>query len=1255
MILKFAFVALSFAACQLLCSAQVLLTMEDAVCRKTELGKEWVKSCKAELKHGILYRLSGKIKTEDFECVNHADLGGPQIIVAYLNSSGALVGSARSSCVTGTEGGFANVSTLVELPKNAVASELRMIVPSYVRGTVTFADVKLSSYSLPKVPEPTPSPSPMIDEYGRFKLGGKKVFPLGMYFENWDPFTVSNLTIFADSPFNCIVPYHFPDKSQMDLCASKGLGVLYNANVYYGTRWAFGKVSNEAEDDVWTLKTVKKFKDHPALWGWYINDEFGLDMLERLDRRYELVKKIDPVHPTWGVFMNPKFAQYFGANLDVLGVDPYPVAAQGNRKEVDFSRCASEPRAAIDEFGGKRPLWSVIQAFDWKMYCPSAKNTRMPTETDLRTMTWQEIASGANGLFYLAFTSLAYEGNGGNFKKHWDALRRVASEVKEKESLLLSDPGVAFDRPPMPIVARTWKVGDKDIALVVNSSHTNVKAQIVFDSCEALNVSLPPLAHKFYNLKPKSGPIVKRFANIDLAQKYIRQLKKKNDGRLPKGGVVAEIESGEFTRERPFHLTDGDSGEKDAPVIYRALKRGKTILSGAWKAHWEMKDGLLTAKLPQDIEPIPSFFACGLGSTWNSERPLSLYAASRRLPLARWPNTGRHSIGDDETRLRRFVPRSPGQKASTNGWFTCDMPRMELWAKEPDLWAHGWWVFEWADTISKVLEVKPDKHRMQINTEHVGFGVNDMGAFFVLNARCEMDEPGEWMLDRAARMLYVKPIADGAMPVVARSVAVLTADKAHDIAFEGFVFECARGGGVIDLISCERVDIRASVVRHASGWGYRTAKCRACRVEGCDFYDLGEGGLLVDGGDYKTMEAGGNTVDNCHITDYGRYISCYRPGIRLDGVGNRATHNLIHHGEHQGIAFFGDNHYIGYNVLHDLCSATDDAGAIYAFIWEKDKHEGTVIEHNLVNETGRHPDCGCNNGIYLDNVTSGVTVQYNVINRARHAITSNAARNRFIGNVCINSRLPWTRGDASKLPAKVPSVGCVISNNIAIACGPPRYTATNTFSLALGGNLETKVDPGFVDYFGFDWDAKPGSEMAKIVGDLKMRQAGLKADRWRVSPAVRLGRNATRPRQFEGSGEGPEVRVDAGVDGELPAGIKEFAVDVSHGEFAGWGKGRVIWTVPGGVTTYATTQWKEYSLFFTPQYDTTGNFSFMGGLDKDVFTEYELVEIIGAEIISGAPKATVCTNARRPYRVGLRFKKNVPVVIVYRARIPEKK
>jgi hypothetical protein len=88
--------------------------------------------------------------------------------------------------------------------------------------------------------------------------------------------------------------------------------------------------------------------------------------------------------------------------------------------------------------------------------------------------------------------------------------------------------------------------------------------------------------------------------------------------------------------------------------------------------------------------------------------------------------------------------------------------------------------------------------------------------------------------------------------------------------------------------------------------------------------------LILGGGDRKTLTPGGNVADNNHIHHYGRWNRMYRNGIAIDGVGNRAAHNLIHHAPHIAISFGGNDHVLEFNEIHHVCEESNDAGAMYA-------------------------------------------------------------------------------------------------------------------------------------------------------------------------------------------------------------------------------------------------------------------------------------------------------------------------------------
>ena len=380
-----------------------------------------------------------------------------------------------------------------------------------------------------------------------------------------------------------------------------------------------------------------------------------------------------------------------------------------------------------------------------------------------------------------------------------------------------------------------------------------------------------------------------------------------------------------------------------------------------------------------------------------------------------------------------------------------------------------------------------------------------------------------------------------------------------DVTFDGFVFEHARTTAV-RFNNSVRAKVLSSVFRHTSSWGVKVARGTGCRVEGCDMYDLGEGGVSLEGGDFKTLTPGNNVADNNHIHHYGLVVPNYRPGVQLDGVGNRCTHNLIHHTLHQAVAFGGNDHVIGFNVCHDCCTFNDDAGTIYCCQrdWSK---RGTVIEHNIIHMTGKQPRATHTEAIYLDDYSSGVTVRGNIINRASYGVYIGGGQDCDVyGNVIMNCGAAislgsrgietFARGISSKgressmfkrlernralfegplWKSRYPNMMRVfdfpdaqhahdahfnrITNNVCVTSGPVSKGNWKHVSdtCVVTNNLEVGQDPGFEDYARFGWNLKPGPAR-DMVGALRFAEIGLYDSPRRVSPAVKFAADVTPPR-----------------------------------------------------------------------------------------------------------------------------------------------
>ena len=318
-----------------------------------------------------------------------------------------------------------------------------------------------------------------FDSQGRTIIDGKPFFPLGMY---WGGIVTNKLEIYAKGPFNCLMPYASPNSTDlMDLCQAHGIKVIYSVkDIFSGTRWAPKGINTEADETAYIKGRVAKFKDHPALLAWYLNDEMPLTMLPRLTARRDLMEELDPAHPGWVVLYQYDQIQDYLPSFDVIGTDPYPIPSRSAGMATKWTRSTARGTA------GCKPLWQVPQAFDWAGYKKTPedkKKCRAPTEAELRSMCWQCIAAGANGLVMYSWFDLWKEPNGVPFAQRWAEVCRVGEEIKRHVPVLLADELSGFARPAVdpadgPLSVRTWRHDGEVWLLAVNSSDKPLGAQI---------------------------------------------------------------------------------------------------------------------------------------------------------------------------------------------------------------------------------------------------------------------------------------------------------------------------------------------------------------------------------------------------------------------------------------------------------------------------------------------------------------------------------------------------------------------------------------------------------------------------------------------------------------------------------------------------------------------------------------------------------------------------------------------------------
>jgi len=486
-----------------------------------------------------------------------------------------------------------------------------------------------------------------------------------------------------------------------------------------------------------------------------------------------------------------------------------------------------------------------------------------------------------------------------------------------------------------------------------------------------------------------SGTVEKPFATLEKAKDTIRDLK--SDGGLPRGGVAVFVRGGTYSVRRSFELTDADSGTADAPIVYRAFPGETPIFTGGVRVDGfrpaietatlarlseESRGKVLQADLKaKGVTDYGSLMPRGYTFSGYPTNPwVDLYVDGRPMQLARWPNEGSIKVG--KVHRGRFK----GEDSSRPGEFEYEGDRPKRWTAADDVWMFGAWGHLWAGRSVGIAAIDTDGRR--ISTAHrSSYGYREGQPYYYFNLMKELDEPGEWYLDRESGVLYLYPPTDkrdlvAQLPIFERPFVIL--QNVGHVTLRGLVFELGRAEGAVVmggernlLVGCTFQQLGANGVIIHGGTGHG--------VLGCDICTVGAGGLRVSGGDRGTLAPGGHLVENCHVCDFSRIDRVYAPAVHLDGVGNRIAHNLFHDSPHHAMRVEGYEHAIEYNEIHSVVYEFDDQAGIDMF--GNPAYRGNVIRHNFWHHIGSGHDVAGQAGIRLDDFISAVHVYGNVFYR----------------------------------------------------------------------------------------------------------------------------------------------------------------------------------------------------------------------------------------------------------------------------------
>ena len=485
------------------------------------------------------------------------------------------------------------------------------------------------------------------------------------------------------------------------------------------------------------------------------------------------------------------------------------------------------------------------------------------------------------------------------------------------------------------------------------------------------------------------------FATLTRARDAIRQLKR--DGRYDKP-VTVLITNGTYYLTGPLLLDGQDSGTDQKPITYTARPGHRPILSGGQViAGWEPHQGeILKCHLPEVK-----------AGQWSFRQ---LFFNGQRQLRSRWP---KHDPNDSLYGGWAFIEATlpEGEKRVSMFRFTAtdQLPR---WAKPDQAEVNIFPWYCWVNDIIPVERIDPDKRAITLARQpaYEWMPLMPGNRFRVENVLEELDEPGQWCLDRETGTLYfwppggnvedgqvIAPRIDGLIDCAGtpeqpvRHVTVSGLTLSHTLSpFPDHQYDNFHAppphGAAVRLKNCRECRVEENRFEMLGGDAVRLQDANARnRIVGNEIAYVGSAGISLAGDSpgntntwadqavlrensqkYPVLSA--NEISNNHIHHCGR-MKKNGGGIQaygINSVDNLVSHNLIHDMSDKGIVLqdgFG-RFTIEYNEMYRLGLEIADTGGIMTNRWFTLENDPELGRGHLI-RFNRIRDCiGC--GAYAE-------------------------------------------------------------------------------------------------------------------------------------------------------------------------------------------------------------------------------------------------------------------------------------------------
>ncbi len=441
--------------------------------------------------------------------------------------------------------------------------------------------------------------------------------------------------------------------------------------------------------------------------------------------------------------------------------------------------------------------------------------------------------------------------------------------------------------------------------------------------------------------------------------------------------------------------------------------------------------------------------------------PMELIADGKAMKLSCYPKKESLPVGEvlDEGSVSLDV--SEPDFSNRGGKIRYEDDRISSWKHTDDLFASGFFARGYADDTLKVEKIDGEEKTVKFGSA-VMFGLlsDRFTSYKFVNVLDEMTEEKEYYIDRKNGKLYfIAPKnlnKNSELFVTLTEKPLISLINTSNVTIKNLTLSYSRGigiymergnGNLIENVTVSSMGTVGIVIgkgitpdkeykhhfykgepvsKDLGSWNehiyndvmYDRDAGKNHTVKDCTVYGCGAGGISLGGGSRKRLEPAGNKVIGCKVYDCNRFDKTCKALINIDGVGNVISDCELYNATNMAIYLHGNEHIIEYNDIHDTCTETEDAGALY--LGRDPSEQGNIVRYNYFHDVHcpKRPTVPLKDGmgtfaVYNDDGACGTTIFGNIFFRVgTWAIHNNCSKDiKIENNIFVECQAAVVHGD----------------------------------------------------------------------------------------------------------------------------------------------------------------------------------------------------------------------------------------------------